>query len=77
MGMAGSGLSDKNVRLRFLMYIFMGVIALGSVMYWKVKLFENSEYVELTFSSQKEKDPSFLQSDNYQIETFETSPSVK
>ncbi len=77
MGMAGSGLSDKNVRLRFFIYIFMGVIALGSVMYWKVKLFENSEYVELTLSSQKEKDPSLLQSDNYQIETFETSPSVK
>ena len=77
MGMAGSGLSDKNVRLRFLIYIFMGVIALGSVMYWKVKLLENSEYVELTFTSQKEKDPSLLQSDNYQIETFETSPSVK
>jgi len=77
MGMAYSGLSDKNVRLRFFIYVFMGLIALGSVMYWKVKLFENSEYVELTFSSQKQEDPSLLQSKNYQIETFETSPSVK
>lgn len=75
--MAGSGLKDKNVRLRFFIYIFMGLIAFGSVMYWRVKLIKNSEYVDVNDYVRKSKDPAFLRSDHYQIETFDTSPSVK
>ena len=75
--MAGSGLGDKNVRLRFFLLVFMGLMAVGSVFYWKVKLVENAEYVDLTGSKHSSKDPSLLKSDNYQIETIETYPSVK
>lgn len=79
MGMAGSGLSDKNVRLRFFTYIFMGILALGSVLYWKTQLLRNSEYVDLEAYDHKKKkeDPSVLKSNNYQIEPIETNPTAK
>lgn len=77
MGISGSGLSDKNVRLRFFIYTFMGIIALGAVMYWKSKLLLTTEYVDFAQAKHLQKNPSVLKSHNYQIETFDTSPSVK
>lgn len=77
MGMAGSGLKDKNVRLRFFTYIFMGILAFGSVMYWRVKLLQNAEYVDLEGVKHKGKDPTLLKSNNYQVEPIETNPTVK
>ena len=81
MGLHGSGLSDKNTRLRFFVYAFMGIAALGSLLYWRTQLMFNSEYGEVVpvASKGKHKDSADdkLKSKNYQIETFDTSPTVK
>ena len=80
MSLQGSGLHEKNVRLRFFAYIFMGIIALGSVLYWRTQLMVNAEYGEVVpVKNEKMKKPSTtdkLKSKNFEIETFDTSPSV-
>lgn len=78
MAIQGSGLHDPNARLRFLTYIFMGVLAFGSLLYWRTKALESAEYVEFgsikkTKSQQSE---SNLRSSRYQVETFDSSPTV-
>ena len=76
MGIQGSGLQDKNVRLRFFIYVFMGVIALSSVLYWRSQLLVTSEYVEISKHDFKKSSSDNLRSKNFEIETIETSPSV-
>ncbi len=43
MGLQGTGLEDKNTRLRLLIYFFVGVFALGLIMYWRIQLFADSQ----------------------------------
>jgi len=51
MAIEGGSLRDKNVRLRFLIYIFFGIAAVGSVLYWRTQALESAEYVEFTNST--------------------------
>lgn len=77
MGIQGSGLSDKNVRLRFLSYIFMGVLAFGAILYWRTQLMLTTEYVEFgTTKKSKAGNDGTMKSKNFQLETEETSPTV-
>ncbi|HMQ01866.1 MAG TPA: hypothetical protein PKD79_02225 [Candidatus Doudnabacteria bacterium] len=78
MAIQGLGLHDKNVRLRFLIYIFFGIAALGSVLYWRTQALTNAEYVEFGTlqTSEKRNNDGTLRSNRYQIETFETNPSI-
>ncbi len=78
MGIQGSGLSDKNVRLRFLTYIFMGVVAFGAVLYWRSQTMISAEYVEFDIPKHNKirSDDGVMKSKNFQLETEETSPSI-
>lgn len=78
MGIQGSGLHDKNARLRFLIYIFIGVIAFGSVLYWRTVTLDSAEYVEFATpkKTKANKLENNLRSNRYQIETFDSSPTV-
>jgi hypothetical protein len=80
MGLQGTGLQDKNVRLRFFIYIFMGVVALGSVLYWRTTLLVVSEYDQIVpapKAANRTDDTDKIKSKNYQIESFDVSPTVK
>jgi|GEM_PF-1283333 hypothetical protein len=77
MAIEGGSLRDKNVRLRFLIYIFFGIAAVGSVLYWRTQALESAEYVEFTNSTPSRGGAdSNLRSERYQIETFDASPSI-
>lgn len=78
MGIQGSGLSDKNVRLRFLTYLFMGVVAFGAVLYWRSQAMVAAEYVEFDIPKHDKirSDDGVMKSKNFQLETEETSPSI-
>ena len=77
--MQGSGLSDKNLRLRFLTYIFLGVAFFGVILYWKSKLFLATEYVDFDIAVKKQtnKDNGAMKSKNFQLDPEEVSPTVK
>ncbi len=80
MSLQGSSLQDKNVRLRFFVYIFMGIAALGSVLYWKTQLFVAAEYQEaVPYNNLKTKQSTSdrIKSKNFEIETFDASPTVQ
>lgn len=78
MAIQGTGLHDPNARLRFLSYIFMGVLAFGALLYWRTTLLDSAEYVE--FATPKKTRANIqennLRSNRYQIETFDSSPTV-
>jgi hypothetical protein len=77
MGIAGRSLRNTNVRLRLLIYIFFGIAAFGSVLYWQTQALKSAEYIEFSNSqSSRTKNENNLRSNRYQIETFETSPSI-
>lgn len=79
MALQGSGLHDKNARLRFFIYAFMGIMALGSVLYWRTQLLFVSEYDQTVPVVKAKNHPSTtdkIKSKNYEIETFDASPSV-
>lgn len=78
MGIQGSGLSDKNVRLRFLTYLFMGVVAFGAVLYWRSQMMVSSEYVEFDIPKRGKSSSTdgVMKSKTFQLETEETSPSI-
>jgi hypothetical protein len=44
--LTGSHVYDTNFRLRFLMIFLIGVVAIGSVVYWRSQLIFSQEYVE-------------------------------
>lgn len=50
MGFYGNEVRDPNFRLRFLIIVFMGVMALGAVLFWRSKLLLSAEYVEIPIS---------------------------
>lgn len=78
MAIQGTGLHDPNARLRFLTYIFLGVLAFGSLLYWRTQALNSAEYVEFGSAKKLKADrgESNLRSNRYQIETFDSSPTV-
>lgn len=78
MAIQGTGLSDKNVRLRFFGIIFAGIIASGAILYWRQATLTNAEFVQFDtqWSRQHQTSGDMLRSENYQIDVEETSPSV-
>lgn len=78
MSIQGTGLRDKNVRLRFFGIIFLGVIAFASVLYWRQATITNAEYVGFDIPKSTKKHPSFnsMKSDHYQLEVEETNPTA-
>jgi hypothetical protein len=75
MGLTGTGVSNPNRNLRFLMIIFVGVMAFGAVMYWRHHALIAEEYVEFPEHNQAQR-KSELRSKNFQIDTLDASPSV-
>lgn len=77
MPISGTGLKDPNTRLRFLIYVFMGVAAFGSVLYWRSHLMVQAEYVEIGAPVKKQRQNDNIQrSSKYQLESFEVNPSI-
>ena len=79
MQIQGTNLSDKNIRLRFLLIVFMGIIAFGAVLYWRNITLSNAEYVHIDTQHDPAKhvNSGALRSANYQIEVEDASPSVR
>jgi hypothetical protein len=46
MGLIGDRVTTGNFRLRFFLIFFSGIVALGSVLYWRSQLLWSQEYVE-------------------------------
>lgn len=44
--LSGSRVSDGNFRVRFLLIFFGGLVALGSIVYWRSQLLVSQEYVD-------------------------------
>lgn len=44
--LSGSSVGNKNLRLRFLLIFFCGLIAFSSILYWRSKLLLSQEYVD-------------------------------
>lgn len=78
MAIAGTGLHIKNIRVRFLTYIFLGIVAFGSLMYWKSQLLLTAEYVDMYPAQDTQGGNSnLMKSQNYQLEEVEVSPSAE
>lgn len=54
MELAGYGVHDTDARFRMYAIVFVGIIALGSVLYWRGQLMLSSDYVELPIHEIKE-----------------------
>ena len=78
MGIEGTGLKAKNPQLRVLLLIFGGIIAMGSVLYWRATALQTAEYIDYSPKKQasagKNDD---MRSSNFQLEVQESSPSVR
>jgi hypothetical protein len=46
MGLLGSGVKNPNYILRFSLFVFMGILAMGAVLYWKSQLLLAADYQE-------------------------------
>lgn len=46
-GLIGSGVRDPNFLLRLSFLVFAGIIAFGSVLFWRTELLFASEYQEM------------------------------
>ncbi len=46
-GLIGSGVKDANFLLRLSFLVFAGIIAFGSVLFWRTELLFASEYQEM------------------------------
>lgn len=79
MSIQGNGLKSTNPRLRLLIIVFLGVMALGTVIYWQQQLFVNSDYVYLNNEPKIDTRPKsgLLRSQNFQVEAQEVSPAVE
>lgn len=78
MAIQGTGLKDKNTRLRFFGFIFMGIIAFGAVLYWRQAELTAAEYAEPAPMGKKGIGKSdALRSQNYELDVMDDSPSVK
>lgn len=73
----GQDIKLPNERLPFFAIVFMGIMAIGSVLYWRhyaLLVHELSAYNRV-FSARVE--PVQMQSSNYQVEFMEVSPTIK
>lgn len=50
---AGSDVGDDNFRLRFFVIIFMGLLSVGSVIYWRNQTYMAAEYKEMPPTAQE------------------------
>lgn len=72
MSIQGTSLSDKNVRLRFFLFVFCGIIAFGAVLYWRQATLTNADYVLFDIPrSNKNPQSGTMKSKQYQIELRE------
>ncbi|HEX3095705.1 MAG TPA: hypothetical protein VHQ20_01130 [Patescibacteria group bacterium] len=77
MPIQGSNLRDVNFRLRFFILVFMGLIAVASVFYWRNQTLRNAEYVSIPTHRDDLNKYEELHSKNFQIEVQDSSPTVK
>lgn len=77
MGIQGTGLKDSNIRLRFFVLVLMGIMAFGSVIYWRNKTLTNAEYVDIPTHTRVSRAKSELRSANFQLDIQDSSPTVK
>ena len=47
MSLIGSDVHDANMQLRLCLIVFCGIIAFGSIVFWKTSLLANAEYQEM------------------------------
>ena len=52
---SGYRVYDANFRLRFFIIVFMGIMALGAVLYWRSQLLLSSEYVDFPMAKHLQK----------------------
>lgn len=76
MGIQGTGLKDPNIRLRYLLIFFGGIIAFGAVFYWRQQTIQQAEYVDMTIPKSAASKGE-LRSKNYQIEVEDVSPTAR
>ena len=78
MSIAGTKIRISNPRLPFFIIVFFGIMAFGSVLYWRQQLMRSSSYAGMPLLVRTSTEgPDALRSKNYQIEVTDTSPSVK
>lgn len=53
MGLTGSEVNETNFKLRFLVIIVLGILAWGSVMYWKSQELLAAEYQDMPVTKQQ------------------------
>lgn len=73
----GQDITLPNQRIPFFAIVFMGILAIGSVLYWRHYAILA---VEATLTSQMlnpRVESAHMQSTNYQIEFMEVSPTIK
>lgn len=78
MAIAGTNISISNPKLPFFLIIFVGIVAFGSVLYWREKTISAAEYVDFPIKTKlmSADGGDKLKSKNFQIEVKDTSPSV-
>jgi hypothetical protein len=52
-GLIGSGVKDPNFLLRLSFLAFVGIIAFGSVLFWRTQLLFASEYQEMPITHEQ------------------------
>ena len=74
MGLLGSEVRDANVKLRFCVIVFMAVLALGSVLFWKAQLMMATDYEDMpvTHEQVKVKKSNLLKQQEIQRKLMET-----
>lgn len=77
MGIEGTGLKAKNPQLRVLLLVFGGIVAIGSVLYWRATALQTAEYVDYSPKKQASLVNEDLRSNNFQIQVQDVSPSVR
>lgn len=77
MALAGSNVGMANYQLRFFLIIFLGIMAFGSVLYWRQKTLEVSTYTDFPTRSRVSSKNADFKSQHYQIDVEDTSPAVE
>ena len=67
MPIAGSGVSDPNLKFRFLLTVFIGIVLLSVIEFWKESLFTNSEYQAMPVTHEQ----ILIQKENHQKQLTE------
>ena len=75
MGIQGTGLKSGNARLRMLLIIFFGIAAMGGVLWWRTKTFDEAE--RSSKMSRTNQLNGELRSKNFQVEVKDATPAVE